>query len=95
MDTIGLIDRLPGIISGIAEGGTVGVILKITLLVLLIGSAIWLNTWVENKKNEAIKKETDRGQNKDQGSIVDENLRLEDDAKKAEQEINDIFRAKK
>lgn len=95
MDAVGVINKLPDIISGIAEGGTVGIVLKITFLLLIIGGAIWLNNWSENKKNEEIKKKTDQGQNKDQVDIIEENSGLEDDAKKAEKEIQDIFGKKK
>lgn len=86
-----LISKLPGIIGGVAEGSTVGTILKLVLL-LGLGIGAWLlSRWIKKQKQAAAQRETDQGRAKDQGSIVDDTQKDEDAMKKSEQEVRDIF----
>jgi hypothetical protein len=85
-------NKIFGAVTGVLEGGTVGTILK---LVLLIGGGILfliLKNWIKKMQAEAAQKATEAGRAKDQADVLEENKKIEDDAKKAEQSVKDLLK---
>lgn len=80
------VKQLMDAITKIPSLGLYGIIAAIVLIIVMVGVWLWWHNWY----NKQVQKETEQQRAKDQAGTVTDNQKIEDEAKKAQEQIDAI-----
>lgn len=77
------------------SGDTIALWLKLGLLIFVIALAMFYSKWLKSKENAQAEKETDKGRASDQAALPGSVENQNEQARKSEQDIEDIINGRK